>query len=229
MGLSHSPKIVTNGLVLCLDAGNTKSYPGSGTAWTDLSGYGRNGTLVNGVTYSSDNKGCMTFDGVNDYAVVDTNVYYNYDKEITVVSWLKFTAFNYILSQAVKNSDTMSNNVWLWHATANGLIWYVNDAGSWKSTSYSSLTIGTWYQIVTTASASNILIYVNANQVATGSGITTNILNASNSQIATNDNRYADDRVPHGGNISSIQIYNRVLSATEIQQNFTALRGRYGI
>ena len=68
MSLNHGGKpIVTDGLVLCLDAANPKSYPGSGTTWTDLSGNGNNGTLVNGVGYNSDNGGSLSFDGVNDY------------------------------------------------------------------------------------------------------------------------------------------------------------------
>jgi len=66
VALSHSPKIVTDGLVLCLDAGNPKSYPGSGTTWTDLSGNSNNGTLVNGVGYNGSNLGSLSFDGVDD-------------------------------------------------------------------------------------------------------------------------------------------------------------------
>jgi hypothetical protein len=54
MAISYNPRIVTDGLVLALDAGNPKSYPGSGTTWTDLSGNGNNGTLVNGVGYNSE-------------------------------------------------------------------------------------------------------------------------------------------------------------------------------
>ena len=64
------PKIVTNGLVLNLDAGQQNSYPGIGTAWTDLSGNGRTGTLTNmeiPSDYSSTNGGSLTFDGVNEY------------------------------------------------------------------------------------------------------------------------------------------------------------------
>ena len=61
MGLSHSPNIVTDGLVLCLDAANPRSYPGSGTSWLDLSGQGNNGTL-NGPTFSNDNSGFLVFD-----------------------------------------------------------------------------------------------------------------------------------------------------------------------
>lgn len=62
MALAHSPKIITDGLVLCLDAGNTKSYPGSGTTWTDLSGQGNNGTIT-GAVYSN---GYFDFDAAND-------------------------------------------------------------------------------------------------------------------------------------------------------------------
>ena len=73
--MSHifGPNIVTNGLVLYLDAGNTKSYSGSGTTWTDLSGNGNNGTLTNGPAYDSANLGGILFDGNNDYITVPDN------------------------------------------------------------------------------------------------------------------------------------------------------------
>ena len=66
MGLSHAPRVITDGLVLGLDAANTRSYVGSGTTWTDLIG-SNNGTLTNGPTYSSDRGGAIVFDGSNDY------------------------------------------------------------------------------------------------------------------------------------------------------------------
>src|SRR6056300_758964 len=66
MAFAHSPKIVTDGLVLALDAGNPKSYPGSGTVWRGKSGNGNNGTLTNGPTFSSDNGGAIVFDGADD-------------------------------------------------------------------------------------------------------------------------------------------------------------------
>ena len=66
MGLAHSPRIVTDGLVLCVDAASKRSYPGTGTTWTDLKG-GNNGTLTNGPTFSSANGGSVVFDGTNDY------------------------------------------------------------------------------------------------------------------------------------------------------------------
>ena len=67
MALAHSPRIVRDGLALYLDAANTKSYPGSGTTWKDLSGKGNNGTLTNGPTFSSDDGGSILVDGSNDF------------------------------------------------------------------------------------------------------------------------------------------------------------------
>ena len=67
----HSPRIITNGLVLALDAANVKSYPGSGTVWKDLSGNNNNGTLVNGVGYNSGNLGYLAFDGTYDYVSIN--------------------------------------------------------------------------------------------------------------------------------------------------------------
>ena len=67
MAFIHSPKLVTNGLVLCLDAANKLSYPGSGTTWYDLSGNANNGTLTNGPTFNSANSGSIVFDYIDDY------------------------------------------------------------------------------------------------------------------------------------------------------------------
>ena len=68
MSLNHGPRtIIPDGLILHLDAANTKSYPGSGTVWKDLSGNGRDGTLIDGVGYSTDNGGTLVFDGTDDY------------------------------------------------------------------------------------------------------------------------------------------------------------------
>ena len=94
MSLSHSPSIVTNGLVLCLDAGNTKSYNASisTTAWTDLSGRGNTGTLTNGPTYNSSNGGSIVFDGVNDYATVPAFTYTPYCLDFWVYNNTQITA-----------------------------------------------------------------------------------------------------------------------------------------
>ena len=74
MGLSHSPRIVTDGLVFCVDAANKRSYPGAGTAWTDLTANKNNGTLQNGIAFSTDKAGIFTFDGTNEYVTFSDDI-----------------------------------------------------------------------------------------------------------------------------------------------------------
>ena len=87
MGLSHSPRIVTDGLVFCVDAGDKMSYPGAGTTWTDLSKNRNNGTLTNGPTFNSANGGSISLDGSNDYISVGS---FNEDssQDLSVMVWV---------------------------------------------------------------------------------------------------------------------------------------------
>ena len=91
MGISYNPKIVTNGLILNLDAGNKKSYSGSGSVWYDLSGNNNNTVLTNGPTFSNTNSGNIVFDGIDDYV----NIPYNASKisfpndNATICVWFK--------------------------------------------------------------------------------------------------------------------------------------------
>ena len=93
MAFNYSPKIVTDGLVLCLDAGNPNSYPGSGNTWKDLSRGRNNGTLVNGPTFSGANGGSLVFDGVNDYNQ-HINLQNFINQDITISLWVNFTVLN---------------------------------------------------------------------------------------------------------------------------------------
>ncbi len=70
MATRYNSQVVKDGLVVCLDAGNPKSYPGTGNTWYDLTINGNNGTLTNGPTFSSINGGGIVFDGINDYVSV---------------------------------------------------------------------------------------------------------------------------------------------------------------
>ena len=91
MGVFAGPDVSESGLVLALDAGNLKSYPGSGTTWTDLSGRGNTGTLVNGVGYNGSNLGSLVFDGVDDYVQFGGTARYftSYiTQQITIETWL---------------------------------------------------------------------------------------------------------------------------------------------
>jgi hypothetical protein len=85
------PNIVTDGLVLALDAANTKSYPGSGTVWKDLSGNGNNGTLINGPTFDTGNLGSIEFDGVDDWTSFG-NILNTGTSDFTISAWVKSTS-----------------------------------------------------------------------------------------------------------------------------------------
>ena len=106
-----------NGLVLCLDAGNTKSYPGSGTAWTDLSGIGNTGTLVNSPAYSSANGGSIVFDGTNDYTSLSPgNTFAFGTQPFAIEIWINFnsTGSAWYFIDARNSGQTTGNQSLIW-------------------------------------------------------------------------------------------------------------------
>ena len=101
MGLSHSPRIVTDGLVFCVDAANKRSYPGAGTTWTDLTANRNNAILVNmgSLNFRNDGVGSLIFDGINEYMYI-TKLNYGTSSdngtisELTVLCWIKTSYSN---------------------------------------------------------------------------------------------------------------------------------------
>ena len=90
MAFGNGPRIITNGLVLALDAADRNSYVSGSTTWTDLSGNGRNATLTNGPTFNSENGGCIVFDGVDDYALSSLSV--NSITNVTIQCWVNISS-----------------------------------------------------------------------------------------------------------------------------------------
>jgi hypothetical protein len=219
--------IVTDGLVLHLDAGNSTSYPGSGTTWTDLSGNGNTGTLVNGVGYNSSNLGSLSFDGVDDNVNVGNII--SAPNLKTISCWVKFNTLSGGQEIVSKSNSCVGVELLL---LGNNLSYYVMDcaAGGVGFTvinySTSNLNTTSWYYIVSTHNgpSSPMKLYVNSIEVASGT-TPSNIANSTNLRIGTWDGggRYLN------GNIAQVSIYNRALTAAEVTQNFNALRGRYGL
>ena len=219
MGVSYnSGSIVTQNLVLCLDAGNSKSYPGIGTAWTDLIGRVNNVTMTNGPTYSSANGGSIVFDGVNDTlpTLLSTNTLNN----ITQSVWFKWNGTNQ--SSVIIYLGNSGNNGFGLIIGSSGTpsnLLGVLFGGSLFNALSSSVTLTTnWTNFVITRDSTTTSLYQNASLFA--STTNTPLTSASYSFIGN---------VTAGGNISSISLYNRALTATEITQNYNALRSRYGI
>jgi hypothetical protein len=230
MALIHSPSIVTSGLVLCLDAANPKSYPGSGTTWRDLSGLGNNVTLVNGVGYNSGNGGSMVFDGSNDYAMSSSFTPLTSNYTIEIIFLLNSSISSDYALLALTGSDNhgflgeISNStkkIRFLHRYPYG------QSGGDSFYSTSQIDLNKIYS-VSWVRDSNQKIYINSifdSQIAsTVSSFDNNLTQMTIGQLT----QINAARITNG-NIYSMKIYNRALTVAEIQQNFNALRGRYGI
>ena len=215
--------VVTTGLQLYLDAGNASSYPGTGTAWTDLSVNSRNGTLTNGPTYSATNGGSIVFDGSNDYVQCLGSVTVT---AATFVTWIKRNGsqgqYDGILFSRGTNTTGMN------FQTSNQLGYHWNDAGNtynWQS----GLTIpdATWCMIAVSVTSTAATAYLCQ---TSGTTTATNTVNHSSSVL--NDIKLAvDDAAARyfNGNIAIAQLYNTALSAADISQNFEVDRARFGV
>jgi hypothetical protein len=219
-----SENIVTDGLLLYLDAGNPSSYPGSGTTWTDLSGNGNNGTLTNGPTFSSSNGGSIVFDGANDH--VNCGLSSFQPTAITLCAWVKHTVSTdgAIIVKGDVNEATewgiafgySSPHYLIGRATTfNNQLLY-----SWTG----SLLTGFHYVCYTMINNTSARLYVDGVLVASTNTIGSIGLNAKNVLIGKWNNYGALD-----GNIAQVSIYNRALTAAEVSQNFNAQRNRFGI
>ena len=227
MALQHSPSIVTSGLVLCVDAGNPRSYSGSGTAWNDAISSGYNFTLTNGPVYSSSNLGYFTFDGVNDFASASNNTALD-TQTPTVEVWIKTNA-------------TSQNGFWFEKGSVNtqyslfqegaSIVWrqYMSSSSTLVSqytTTSSYISTSNWAHIVGTYTSGSRITYINGVAVTSDSQTGTINTNTSGMYIGAYG---TGTGYFYNGALSICRVYNRVLSATEILQNFNALRGRYGI
>ena len=227
MGISYNPTIVRDGLVLCLDAGNPKSYPGSGTTWTDLSGNGNNGTLTNGPTYSSSNGGYLNFDGSDDYISFASQVSADLTTGFTFGFWIKVpsgqnnTGWNYILSDrdASPNGDY---EIGIYDNNNTNFLFKDNDI----SPATVSTTLGTeWnYLVFGQNSSFGRFIYLNGVLKTSSSAV------SGNSTIEFDKLFIRENTInPFKCDSSQIHLYDRELTSSEIQQNFNAHRGRFGI
>ena len=228
MALGHGPTVVTDGLVLALDAADTNSYPGSGTTWSDLSGQGNAGTLVN-ATYNSSNGGYIYFDGtgddcdlssippVNGNEITFSVWNYGIDSRQSSIIWLSGSSEIRMLQVHLPWSD---NTVYF--DAGDGVAGYDRIDKTASNSEYQG-----WHHWVFTKNATNgtMYIYLDGSLWHSGTGKTRTIgtpdtIRSIGSQGNSNY---------HRGYISNLQLYNRELSLTEVQQNFNALRGRFSI
>lgn len=225
--------VVTRGLKVHLDAGDARSYPGTGTTWTDISGNGVNFTLRNSPTYSTSNGGILTFNSGNfQYADTATNI--GDLNQFTVEAWVRWdgnpaagtnavvtnlydgvSKVNFTLGAAEPSSSTVRAG-------------FFN--GAWRNvTTGHTPTLGSWVHYAGTYSGTAVTLYVN---VSTTHSLTYTGTPQSGGAIRIarrwDDVANVSTNFTHGA-IPVVRIYNRSLSLAEVTQNFNAQRSRYGV
>jgi hypothetical protein len=232
MALSHGPPIVTNGLVLALDAADRNSYPGSGTTWTDLTGNVNNGTLTNGPTYSTSNGGSIVFDGTNDYINCGTGLAISGSWTISgFVRSSVSSATQVIIQRSGDGNTSYSQNYGIFMNT-NNKFRCGTSADSYKyAESTTTMVTNTWYYVtgVYNATSKILSIYVNGTFEGSSTALVGDppTIGAQYVTLGAGDGLSFANRLT--GNIAQVQVYNRALTASEISQNFNALRGRFNI
>jgi len=222
--------IVTDNLVLWLDAANRSSYPGSGTTWRDMSGNNNNGTLTNGPTFSSANNGSIVFDGVDDYINIPNNASVNPVSEITINLWLNPTSLETKTTSAIvcRNIITGTAGYDIYINSSGSINFFIrtsNNSSFFITSSLNSIQNSNWYNITATYTSANTRIYINSSLNSISTSQTGNI-----NQPTIDDLRIGMDWNTarcFTGRIPTTQIYNRALSPSEVQQNYDALKSRY--
>lgn len=230
--LVHSPRIVTNGLVLCLDAGNPLSYPGSGNTWNDLSGNNNNATMYGSVPLETDVVRCWNF------ATASGSFSYNVNMGFSFSTNMVPTTGNFTFSFWVKNANSVSGQIGLFSNSGAGDgyrfgiglsgIYYLTGP-TFKEGAVDFLTtssVSIWYNVIAVfrKSTSQILLYRN--------GIYQGAVSIPAQTIMSN-NAPGLVRSPccsiYTGKLAMMSIYGSDLSDSEILQNYNAIKGRFGL
>jgi len=223
------PKIVTDGLVLMLDPIISKGYPGSGNTIYDLSGRGNNGT-INGATYWSDGKGCFHFDGVDDYINIGTVSTYFPGPTISaaVDVWIRPNSINerkvyFGIQSPTDNRLYAGNYDGFWDVGFGSYYWGSGFTGTKASVSLS------WTHLCLNITSGTAKLYINSTETIT---------KTTDTSVSMTDNFYIGAYFFNGSfgtadtgssQITNFKIYNRPLTAQEINQNYNSTKYRFGL
>jgi hypothetical protein len=229
MSVKNRNSIVTDGLVFYVDAGNGDSYPGSGTTWSDLVG-SNNGTLTNGPTYSSDNGGSIVFDGANDYVEAGPIQ----PAQFTLSCWFKATGApsnNDSNGGCLMASDPQLAGTLPWfmsHSYLNqAFALYVETTSDPLRTASNSVANNQVHLATATYDGTTGSIYLNGQFLDSKSFNTPTYNTSGNNNVQIGRWGYSSFQRHLNGNIYNASIYNRALSASEVLQNYNALKNRF--
>ena len=231
MGTSYNPRIVTDGLVLCLDAANKRSYPGSGSTWNDLSGRGNHFTLSGPVFSENNASSYFEFgDDQGDYAYRSTTDVIGGLTDITVDMWILITTLQSEIVFLSYATSSASNEFLLFKDGGNIRHFYSNfSVNAALSTSY--YNTGNWINLVFRRNNSTANYFFNGIQRTSTAGAGGDTIDTGGTLV------FGQEQDSPGGGfvnsqdfpgyINSLKIYNRYLSNEEITQNYLATKGRY--
>jgi len=242
MAFNYSPKpVIDSSLVLYLDAANPKSFVSGGTVWTDISKTANRGTLTNGPTFNSSNGGSIVFDGIDDYVefgdVLDLGT-----NSATINVWLKINSSwasgtKYFVSKAL--ATTQDYRYAFGFTQTRQLRGFVQGNGGADiiPNTNTTLNLNQWYMCTMVINRASIIeLYIDGIIQSVDSTATISQWNGldfqSTNPFKVGSYTAADNTsvfIPLPGNIAITQMYFRALSASEVRQNYNALKGRFGL
>lgn len=228
MATRYNSQLVKDGLLICLDAANPKSYPRSGNSWYDLSGNDRTGTLTNGPTFDSSNNGSIYCDGLDDF-IVSTTFTPNITNK-TLSGWCKLSS---VSQQAGGLSGIMGNggepfDTIVYNETGQG--WGFGSTG-FQRTAWSGVletSTSAWVNMTATYADNNYNLYRNGVLILNTTSYAALNYNFSSNYIM--GKRHGSGVTgPLNAYIAMGMLYSRALSPNEVRQNYNATKGRFGL
>lgn len=234
---SQPGQIITDGLQLRLEPQLSSSYPGSGTSCYDLSPNQYTATLVNGVTYSTARAPSFGFNGATNYRYINTGQYLS-SETFTLSSWFKSSVTT--TYQMLFSKETTAGTPWNYRLFLNQSSGSIQADIAITNVNYNSLggstnlCDGVWHNAVFVRSVALDTLYLYVDGVSVGSITDTTTGTMSNNQncwigLSAYTGASATGSYPMNGQIGQSLIYNIALTATQVKQNFNAMRGVYGV
>jgi len=234
MSYNFGKGIVTDGLVFYVDAANDNSYPGTGTDWADLSG-STTATLTNGPTFDSGNGGSIAFDGTNDYTDFGNTLPIDGTSAGTVSIWAKTSASTSLLF--TKYDTSGSNSTAFYIAVVSGAARIFSGTQSnyrYYTTTATPIGSNNWANIVFTYDnfSTDLKCYIDGaaystGQISNGTAPTSIVPQVSGINWKTTSITTGSGTNYYQADIANVSAHNRALSASEILQNYNALKNRF--
>lgn len=219
MSTSYSPKIVTDGLVLALDAGNRKSYAGSGTIWNDVSGNNNTGTLSNSPTFTDANNGSFTFNGTNSVQTAVNIVC----TAMTILMFIKRNGTQISNAGLTFNRGTSVTGLNFYGLNNTLSYHWNNDASTYNFASNLLIPDNVWSMVGMSVTSTAATLYVNMESATNINAHASTTIDNLRIAVDTDSGRRFT------GNIATTLLYNKALSPSEVLQNFNATRNRFGV